>query len=1514
MRFSTRASGPLSRRSSVLALAALAAGCSSPGGGGDAPDASAPTVAASSASPRLAPGYVRGVREELARWGFDRVVRGDGQLAAQGDGFVAAFATPHTTAPAATVKLPLRATAPFELAKGTMRVSVTLLGAKPVQGVIDDDAVVYPAAIDGGTLFHVPTTQGTEEYVRYDARPEPPQRSQLRYRLAFDGVAGLRLVDGDVFELLDRDGNPVLRTTAPWVFDANGTMRRGALALEDCAHDASAAAPWGRPVVAPKREGCTLRATWDDEGLAYPLLVDPPWTTTGSLATARWLHAASRITGSGAAACASGCVLVTGGISGGTTTGTTPTSALTSAELYNVATGTWASAGSTAARREHAQVDNFNGTATVFGGATTNHATTPTATASTQTYNPSSGWTTNTAMPAARWAHAALRVGSTYVTGGFASGGTTAQSTMYVFNGTSWSTGTAMAAARARHVMAPFDTGTTIACDGFVVAGGESTSVLDSVAHYGIGAASGCAATGWKNLATKMSAPRTRFAAASTSAGLLLFGGGTGLTESTHIVDVVGFSSPNVTVGPWKNGTTTITTAKRTSLTATTVTMGGKTRVVLAAGSGEPLGPGSSATRMTELVDPSSRTVVTGSPLNHTRSGHTATPLPNGSVLIAGGAVCSFGCTAVAAAEIFAFQANGQTCAANDECTSGFCVDGVCCNSACTGQCQGCNEAGSVGTCKTVSGEPRGTRAACPTPNTGTCGYRCNGVNATACVAAGSTTECTAPTCVSGIATPASLCNGSGTCVAQAAESCGKFACEGTACGAPPCANNADCASGYKCDTASKDCVPTGGVGSPCDEATDCSGGLSCVDGVCCTASSCSGGRKCNVPGAEGSCKLPYGTACTAATATDCATGNCVDGVCCDTPCNGQCEQCNLTGFVGACKPVPAGGKPVGGRTACSGTGACQASCDGTSRVTCGPAPGPTVVCAAAVCTSGNATPTRYCNGLGACSAASAASCGSYKCDPTACKTSCSTNADCATGYFCNASNQCVSTGADGTACGDDSECASNHCVDGVCCKTASCGAGLSCAATTNGTCAKPIAASCTTNAECGSGFCADGVCCNGACTGQCEACDVGGVVGSCTAITGDPRPGKPACAGTGACQAKCDGSDRTKCGAPPGTSTICAAESCSGTAYTPTSFCNGAGACSTAPVSSCGAYQCDATKCKSSCISSADCAPGYGCKSGLCETTGALGTICTDPSQCTSGKCVAGSGGKTVCCSVDSCADGSVCADESAGDRAGTCVKPRGTACTSKDECVSGFCVDGVCCAGACTGQCEACDVPGAEGTCSAVTGAPRGSRPACFDGGSEVCKAQACDGNKDRTKCTAFKNGVETECVPGTCDGRTETAPSRCDGSGECKAGSTKDCGGYVCGSTACKTSCATNGDCAPGYSCSGGKCESIKAKCSDDGARSEPLDGSAPRECSPFRCDVGSGTCIETCASSTDCLSGALCDGGRCVFPPAADTGDSGGCAASPRAASTSLSGAAIAALLVGLAARRRRARRC
>jgi alpha-tubulin suppressor-like RCC1 family protein len=110
------------------------------------------------------------------------------------------------------------------------------------------------------------------------------------------------------------------------------------------------------------------------------------------------------------------------------------------------------------------------------------------------------------------------------------------------------------------------------------------------------------------------------------------------------------------------------------------------------------------------------------------------------------------------------------------------------------------------------------------------------------------------------------------------------------------------------------------------------------------------------------------------------------------------------------------------------------------------------------------------------------------------------------------------------------------------------------------------------------------------------------------------------------------------------------------------------------------------------------------------------------------------------------------------------------GEACSDSAECESGQCVDGVCCNAACDGQCEACDVAGSEGTCSAVTGAPRGEREACTGAGSPC--GGSCNG-VDRAACEY----PQTECRAASCTEKTKTVAATCQ-DGVCPAEQTVQC----------------------------------------------------------------------------------------------------------------------------------------
>src|SRR5262245_56576842 len=154
---------------------------------------------------------------------------------------------------------------------------------------------------------------------------------------------------------------------------------------------------------------------------------------------------------------------------------------------------------------------------------------------------------------------------------------------------------------------------------------------------------------------------------------------------------------------------------------------------------------------------------------------------------------------------------NGSSCSIANQCASKFCIDGVCCDTACGGtaiDCQACNQAGSVGTCSLLGAETpcRGNATDCDAVEScsGTsieCPPDVNEAPGTACTDDGN--ACTADVCdgsltcqhpagnagaicrdVAGPCDAAEFCSGTSTfCPANG------FASAGTACGEPSCSD-----------------------------------------------------------------------------------------------------------------------------------------------------------------------------------------------------------------------------------------------------------------------------------------------------------------------------------------------------------------------------------------------------------------------------------------------------------------------------------------------------------------------------------------------------------------------------------------------------------------------------------------------------------------------------------------------------------------------------------------------------
>ncbi|MEN9796382.1 MAG: hypothetical protein RL653_78 [Pseudomonadota bacterium] len=703
--------------------------------------------------------------------------------------------------------------------------------------------------------------------------------------------------------------------------------------------------------------------------------------------------------------------------------------------------------------------------------------------------------------------------------------------------------------------------------------------------------------------------------------------------------------------------------------------------------------------------------------------------------------------------------ANGQFCTANAQCTSGFCADGVCCGTACSGGCDVCSAAlgaSSDGTCTVLAAGAAGAcnpyvcggSAACPTTCTADAqcasGNACVGgacvqkkANGGACAAAN---ECTSGFCADGV-----CCNGAcsggcdvcssalgaslnGTCTvlaAGAAGSCSPYLCAGQASCPGSCTADAQCAAGSACIQGA--CVGKKANGLACGSAAECTSGF-CADGVCCNGA-CAGGcdvcsaalgasanGTCTVlpsgaPGACGAylCRGQAGCPSDCTSNGQCATGSCSDGVCCDTPCGGgsslDCQACSRAAGAsadGTCTVLSS-------YTCRAAAGACDVAeqCTGQSPDCPSDVFTSGTQCAEAECVDGFYRPALTCSGAEAnCPTALPTSCGGYACEGTACRTQCSSHLECAAGFRCTDTGECAPKLNAGAAC--------------------------------------------QSPAECTTGFCVDGVCCGSQCAGQCEACDLPGQEGQCRPVTGTPRGSRPACEGAGdVCGGACNGVVVNAC-SYPGSAVTCRSPSCAAGVATLSAACDGAGRCpeQTQP---CGLQPCAGDACSSGCAVDAECEAGSFCAGGVCRP-------------------------KFV----------------------------QGAACAVSTQCASGACVDGFCCDRACGGQCEACDIPGSVGRCTTVvTGQPHGARPACA--GTGTCQG-ACDGS---SAAGCGYPGSSVACAPAQCEVGQVLGESSCNGAGTCARPEPVSCGAYACLGEACATSCTTDAECNYGNMCKDGGC---------------------------------------------------------------------------------------------------------
>ena len=152
-------------------------------------------------------------------------------------------------------------------------------------------------------------------------------------------------------------------------------------------------------------------------------------------------------------------------------------------------------------------------------------------------------------------------------------------------------------------------------------------------------------------------------------------------------------------------------------------------------------------------------------------------------------------------------RAQGQGCTGPEQCTSGACVDGVCCESACPGACKACVSAktgAADGLCRPIA---NGTDPddECATGVKTSCGQdgMCDGSGA--CRFYDSSNICAPATCTGNVYRSLSKCTGaSGGCPAGTPKACGNYACNAATGCKTSCTGSTDCfapafCSGGKC-------------------------------------------------------------------------------------------------------------------------------------------------------------------------------------------------------------------------------------------------------------------------------------------------------------------------------------------------------------------------------------------------------------------------------------------------------------------------------------------------------------------------------------------------------------------------------------------------------------------------------------------------------------------------------------------------------------------------------------------
>jgi N-acetylneuraminic acid mutarotase len=394
--------------------------------------------------------------------------------------------------------------------------------------------------------------------------------------------------------------------------------------------------------------------------IALGELYDPAsgtWTAAGAMAVGRELHTATLLP--------NGKVLVTGGL----TYSNGNYVAVRSVDLYDPATGIWINTGTMAnARYQHTATLLTNGTVLVAGGYGGPNGTN--ILSSAEAYDPGSGiWTNTGSLLFGTYQHTAtlLPNGQVAAAGGLTVFGVAGTVEFYDPASGTWNVvvGHNLHTNRRYHTATLLPNGQLLVAGGFNDNTGEvgsaelydptsgtwsTTASLNTARHVhtatllangkvlvaggynGDSLASAelfsWAAGSWTTTTDTMSVPRELHTATLLPNGKVLVAGGYTNITATNAVNVASAELYDPVSGSWTAANSM--TTNRAHHTATLLPNG---KVLVAGGLNSNLNPINSA----DLFDPATGLWTPTGPMNSPRGDHTATLLPNGKVLVAAG-------------------------------------------------------------------------------------------------------------------------------------------------------------------------------------------------------------------------------------------------------------------------------------------------------------------------------------------------------------------------------------------------------------------------------------------------------------------------------------------------------------------------------------------------------------------------------------------------------------------------------------------------------------------------------------------------------------------------------------------------------------------------------------------------------------------------------------------------------------------------------------------------------------